>query len=157
MVSTDEEKKYFTVEEVNQRLPLVRAIVADVVRLYHDVHDRRERLTKVRQISDSNTRDQDNVYAEELRQMEDEVDKDIAELQKFIDELRELGAELKDPVSGLIDFLTLVEGREAYLCWKLGEDDIGYWHELNAGFQGRQSVFESLFTGEDAAGEESSE
>ena len=58
----------------------------------------------------------------------------------FATELVELGIELKDPNIGLIDFPTLVDGREAYLCWKLGEPEVGFWHELAAGVQGRQSV-----------------
>ncbi len=61
---------------------------------------------------------------------------------EFGDELRRLGVELKDPVAGLVDFLTQIDGREAYLCWKLGEGEIAFWHELNAGFGGRQSLLE---------------
>ena len=48
--------------------------------------------------------------------------------------------ELKDPNIGLCDFPTLIEGREAYLCWKLGEPEVGFWHDLHAGFQGRQAI-----------------
>jgi hypothetical protein len=48
------------------------------------------------------------------------------------------GAMLKDINMGLVDFLTLREGREVYLCWRYGEEQIAYWHEVNAGFQDRQ-------------------
>ena len=48
--------------------------------------------------------------------------------------------ELKDYQTGLIDFIGRHEGRDVYLCWKLGEEQITHWHELNAGFAGRQPV-----------------
>ena len=54
--------------------------------------------------------------------------------------LHELGVELKDPAIGLIDFRALREGRVVYLCWRLGEPTIAYWHDLDTGFAGRQPL-----------------
>ena len=51
-----------------------------------------------------------------------------------------MACELKDIEQGLIDFRTEREGREVYLCWKLGEPDIRWWHELDAGFAGRRPL-----------------
>ena len=62
----------------------------------------------------------------------------------FVEELQRLGIELKDPEKGLIDFPCLFEGREIYLCWKHGEDSIEHWHEIYAGFAGRQPL-EKIF------------
>ncbi len=64
------------------------------------------------------------------------------ELNAELVRLHELGVELKDPAIGLIDFRSLREGRVVYLCWRLGEPGIGYWHELDAGFAGRQPLEE---------------
>jgi len=147
-------KQYFTAEEANQRLPLVRVIVQDIVELYKDVHDRRERLNRISQLPGASRRDEETLYSEELRQIEDDIEKDIRRLDAFVDELRELGCELKDFHTGLIDFLTLIDGREAFLCWKLGEDEIAYWHELDVGFQGRQSLLEESVSSDEAAEEE---
>lgn len=147
-------KQYFTAEEANQRLPLVRVIVQDIVELYTDVHERRERLNRIAQLPGASKRDEETLYSEERRQIEDDIDKDIVRLDAFVDELRELGCELKDFHTGLIDFLTLIDGREAFLCWKLGEDDIAYWHELDAGFQGRQSLLEESVSGDETTEEE---
>lgn len=135
-------KQYFTLAEANRRLPLVRAIVTDIVELFRDLSERRERLDRIRRLPGSANRDENSIYGEELQQIEDELEKDADRLQVFVDELQSLGAELKDFRVGLIDFLTQVDGRDAYLCWKLGEDEIGYWHELDAGFQGRQSLLQ---------------
>jgi hypothetical protein len=55
-------------------------------------------------------------------------------------ELQAFGCELKDPAIGLIDFLFLRDGKEAYLCWHLGEERIAFWHPLDAGLVGRQPL-----------------
>jgi hypothetical protein len=139
-------KKYFTVAEANAMLPLVRAIVDDIVQLKNEIEERSERLRNVRRLP-GQRRGEDNPYDEEVQQIEEEIEKENDRLEEFCDELRRLGVELKDPRVGLIDFLTQIDGREAYLCWKLGEGDIAYWHELEAGFAGRQSLLEGSAQG----------
>jgi hypothetical protein len=57
-----------------------------------------------------------------------------------VDQLRHTGCQLKDLETGLVDFPTLYRGQEVYLCWKFGEDAIGYWHHLDDGFGGRQAI-----------------
>ena len=149
----DQSKRYFTVEEANRRLPLVRAIVDDIVALFHEVHDRKERLTRIRQSSRTAAHAALNPYEEELEQIERDLEKDIDRLDGYAKELKDLGVELKDYANGLVDFPTMIDGREAYLCWKRGEEEIGYWHELDAGFQGRQSLLERSVSGDDSAGD----
>ena len=64
----------------------------------------------------------------------------MADLRARAAELDELGIELKDPDTGLIDFRARRQGRIVYLCWRLGESGIAWWHELDAGFAGRQPL-----------------
>jgi hypothetical protein len=64
----------------------------------------------------------------------------VTDLQCLVEDIHSCGCHLKDLDSGLVDFPTLWEGREVYLCWKLGEPRVGYWHELEAGFAGRRSL-----------------
>lgn len=132
-------KKYFTPEEANQALPLVRAIVTDIVRQFRDVQERKERLERIRRPKNA-SREGTDLYSEEVSQIEDELEKDAATLQGYIDELGKLGVQLKDFVRGLVDFPSIMDGREVYLCWLLGEEEVTHWHELDAGFQGRQSL-----------------
>lgn len=138
------QKRYFTVEEANQRLPLVKRIVGDIVQLYGEINERRERLIDIRQRSGSTGSSSHNMYGEEVDEMEREVNKDIDSYKEYLDELTGLDIELKDPEKGLIDFLSIQNDREVYLCWQLGEEEIGFWHELGAGFSGRQSLLEIL-------------
>jgi hypothetical protein len=135
--SNSSRRKYFTVEQANAMLPLVRVIAKDLVDLSREVVERRERLAHL--MAGRNGRSND-VYREELSQIEEELEKDGRRLHDYVEELRRLGLEPKNGSEGLIDFPTLVDGREAYLCWKLGEPEVLFWHELDAGFAGRQPL-----------------
>lgn len=138
--ASKEKKKYFTIDEANNALPLVRAIVTDIVAKYSEVSERKSRLDQIRESRSTHGRGSNDLYGEELAQVEEELEKEIGKLQEFIDELEKLGIELKDISRGLIDFPSLMDGREVYLCWLLGEEEIGHWHEIDAGFAGRQSL-----------------
>lgn len=66
------------------------------------------------------------------------------EFATTLDEVEQSGAIIKDFAAGLVDFPHEYEGRIVYLCWKLGEDDLGWWHEIEDGFAGRQPI-ETIF------------
>jgi hypothetical protein len=132
-------KKYFTVEQANATLPLVRAIVGDISRLAHDLRERQRRMARLRDPGREGALGRD--YLEELEQMEADFEADRERLQGYVRELSALGVELKDYFLGLIDFLARRDGRDVYLCWRLGEGDVEHWHELDAGFAGRQKLF----------------
>lgn len=61
-------------------------------------------------------------------------------LREMVNEIHTFGCQVKDLDSGLLDFPTLYRGQEALLCWKLGEDRIGYWHGMEEGFRGRKLI-----------------
>jgi hypothetical protein len=129
-------RKYFTVEEANSALPLVRMIVGDIVSQYKIVEDLQQRLSMVAKERKKPTKD---LYAEELAQSQAELDAEEQKLMSYIDELKRLGVEFKGP-DGLVDFYSIMDGREVFLCWRLGEPDVSHWHELDAGFAGRQPL-----------------
>jgi len=64
----------------------------------------------------------------------------FVELRALLAELQGAGIVVRDVARGLIDFPALRDEREVYLCWELGEDAIGYWHELDAGYGGRRPL-----------------
>ena len=72
-------------------------------------------------------------------------------MHEYERELQQLGVELKDYFTGLIDFPCWMNGHEVYLCWRLGEPEVGHWHELDAGFAGRQKLMADAGTHVDAA------
>jgi hypothetical protein len=126
--------KRFTVEEANKTLPLVRRIVEDVVR-QHRVW--RERILELDLVA-SSTR------AEETRARALELETDAQNLAREIDgyqrELEDLGIQLKDRRIGLVDFPSEIGGRNVLLCWRLGEPEVQYWHDEDAGYAGRQPL-----------------
>jgi hypothetical protein len=130
-------KKYFTVAEANARLPLVRAIVQDIVALAQDLRERHERLARVQPPPRGAIGE---AYQEELCHAQAEFDRQQERIGEYERELRDLGVELKDPYTGLVDFPARLDDREVYLCWRLGEAEVSYWHDLEAGFAGRQRL-----------------
>jgi hypothetical protein len=63
-----------------------------------------------------------------------------AGVARCVNAIHELGGVVKDPDTGLVDFPALVDGTEAFLCWRLGEDEIAYWHGIDEGFPGRKPL-----------------
>jgi hypothetical protein len=130
-------KRYFTVAEANAILPLLRSILRDVTELAHNLRDRHERLARVQPQPRGSLGD---AYHEELQQIQAELERDQARMVEYESELKNLGVELKDYYTGLIDFRCRMDGREVYLCWRLGEPEVAHWHEIDAGFSGRQKL-----------------
>ena len=120
-------KRRFTLEQANRTLPLVRRVVADVVKTHAAVLKLQRELDRLPASKDPAA-------------VQKQLDAAMNRLEDFEDELSDIGCELKDHQSGLIDFVGRHQGREVYLCWKLGEERITHWHELDTGFAGRQPV-----------------
>ncbi len=139
-------KRLFTVDEANAMLPLVRAICTDLARLSRDVIDRRERLAVLLAGRDKSRSD---VYSEELAQIESELQTDSRTLQEYLEELKDLGVEPKNGLEGLVDFPAVMDDRVVYLCWKLNEPEVQYWHELDTGYSGRQPLMVDTAGGDD--------
>jgi len=127
----------FTVERANAALPLVRAIVSDLVELSQEVTERRRRLSLLKAGRNLEVRD---LYSEELVQIEEELEKDNRRLREYVQELRQLGVEPTDGHEGIVDFPAMLDGRTVYLCWKLGEPEVRYWHEPGSGYRDRKPL-----------------
>jgi len=130
-------KKYFTVAQANATLPLVRVIIRDITELAHALREREERLARVQPPARGVMGE---AYREELQQMQAEFARDQERMREYQQELGNLGVELKDLYTGLVDFPCWMNNHEVYLCWRLGEPEVGYWHEVEDGFAGRQKL-----------------
>ena len=129
--------RHFTPEEANAELEHVRPLVEQLVatRLEHTASlERQEELeTKIRGNGGG-------IPPAELAQATAEVDAVARRLARLVDEITERGAQVKDLDSGLIDFPALRRGETVLLRWKLGEDEIRYWHRVEDGFAGRRPL-----------------
>ena len=65
---------------------------------------------------------------------------DFERMDALVHQILDTGAQIKDINIGLLDFSTMRNGREVYLCWKYGEEDIAFWHEVDAGYAGRRPI-----------------
>jgi hypothetical protein len=120
--------KYFTPEEANRTLPLVRKIVKDIL----------DYSFELKTISDTTPGDlEENPEASYL----------ISSIKGFMRELEDIGCYYKDWnfSIGLVDFPAIIEGNEVYLCWKSDEESILYYHGIDEGFRDRKLIPEFYF------------
>ena len=125
-----QEKRYFTLEEANQCIPelideisLLREIRAQLSALHAEI-------TPLLEVVSSNG---GSKHTPELL-------KSTERFQEILDRIEARGCHLKGLDPGLVDFPHLRNGKEVYLCWRMGEKRIRYWHEIEDGFEGRQSL-----------------
>ncbi|WKZ35755.1 MAG: DUF2203 domain-containing protein [Anaerolineales bacterium] len=122
--------KYYTPREANQALTVVRPLVEEMMAIGERIRAHQPQIWSVVQKSAGNGGNP------ELSKMLPEFDR----LDSLLHHMQEMGIEIKDLTIGLIDFVALRDGREVYLCWKYGEEQIQFWHEIEAGFQGRRLI-----------------
>jgi len=139
----DEHPRYFTLEEANATLPYVRSIVTDVVEAYAEWRDR----VALYEVKAANSRSEDGESAEQV-DLRQEVERIAKRIGGYLSELEAVGCVFKGFDDGLIDFLSKQDGKDIYLCWKLGEQEITHWHDLDAGYAGRQPLAREYASGE---------
>lgn len=121
--------KHYTLEEARALLPQLR-----------------RRLKRMAQLRE--THDTQEVQLAELMQPGCDVGgslvnrwiETLAEIREILVEFHQREIQIKDLARGLVDFPSLREGKEVFLCWQMSEDDIGFWHELETGFAGRKPI-----------------
>ena len=123
-----------TVEQANRMLPLVRRIVADLVA---DYRRWRDAVAAFEVHAASGRAEPGDAAAARLQHT---VQRLAADIQHYLGELAALGVECRGLDDGLVDFPGEVDGQRAYLCWKLGEPSVEWWHRPEAGFAGRQRL-----------------
>jgi hypothetical protein len=122
------ETKYFTPAEARRTLPLVKKIVKDILDTSREMR----------------------LLAEELKdkvESDPDIQKLGADIESFLSELEEIGCFFKDWnfTMGLVDFPSVIDNTEVFLCWKSDEDDIRYYHDIQEGYAGRKPIPEEYF------------
>lgn len=121
---------YFTLAEANQVVRQIQPLLSKILEIRQRVIERRPELIPVLQ------KLRGNGGSREASEMVDE----FRQLEELVAQIQAQGAIVKDINRGLIDFPHWRDGREVYLCWQFGEEEILYWHEVDAGFAGRQAL-----------------
>jgi hypothetical protein len=131
--------RFFTPEEANEALTAVRPLVKRIVAANGELRRRRAELHEVRGKVAGNGGGLDPGRVSEVQSAAEALSASVA---ATLDELAALGVQVKDLDTGLVDFpATHPSGGEpVLLCWRLGEDEVGFWHELEGGFAGRKPL-----------------
>jgi hypothetical protein len=129
--------RYFTAEEANEALDDVRPLTEELVE-----HRRALVVFQERQVALTAriAGNGGNVQPFDLQEVQQRLDEEVAGIARCVARIHELGALVKDLDEGLVDFPAQRAGEDVLLCWRLGEDEIGFWHGLEEGFSGRKPL-----------------
>jgi len=122
--------KYYTPKEANNLLEIVSPMIGEMMTISEKIQDKQPELWSLAEKSAGNG---GNATLSKLLP-------DFDRLHELLHQVQDMGIEVKDLTIGLIDFVAIKDGREVYLCWQHGEEQIQFWHEIEAGFAGRQII-----------------
>ncbi len=122
--------RYFTLEEANETLKIILPWVVEMQEIRAEIISRQPEVWPAIEKSAGNG---GNPTLSKLVRAFEQFD-------RLMHRIQDLGVLIKDINTGLLDFPALREGRVVYLCWKYGESQIEFWHEIEAGFSGRQRI-----------------
>jgi hypothetical protein len=124
-------RRFFSVESANEALVLVRSVVQDAVDAYQELMRLRAERQELALLLDVEAR---------LESLRERIEQKTERLKVLHQELVDVGCEPRDLTGGLVDFPAALEGRTVWLCWKLGEPAVAWWHESDGGFAGRKPI-----------------
>ena len=138
--AADPSPKTFTVAEANALLPSVKPLIEQLQGLQRSIVETNTRLDDaVTKVSAGNGYPIASLK-EQITEMTTHQLQLIEAFQSALKQLESIGCLLKDLNSGLLDFYSVREGQPIFLCWKLGEEHIRFWHTLEDGYPGRQPL-----------------
>ena len=124
------DERIFTRAEAEALLPTLRSLLGEIGEAWDHVRKLNPEVQKAR----------DAATFDGFSKAGVEYVESVSHLMLLIHQIKDLGVLLKDAEKGLCDFPYLRQGKVVYLCWQLGEDEIGWWHLPDAGFAGRQPL-----------------
>jgi hypothetical protein len=141
--------RFYDLDRANARVPELRDILellrdqrAELIRLRDLVLERQSAVEATADSGSGASRGSDDEPDDELRLIRLRMQGLIDQMQAGVARIDALGITLRDIESGLIDFPALASGRQIWLCWRLGEQEVGWWHELSTGFSDRRPLIE---------------
>ena len=127
--------RYITLEEANRALPDVERIIRRLRRIREEARNLRNQLEDLWAALEGEA-----ARLTEISESQGRLNGFREEFGALVQELEERGAVLRDLDLGLVDFPTMAGNAEIYLCWKVGEESIGFWHGLGEGYAGRKPL-----------------
>ncbi len=133
-------RRPWTAEQATRALPLLSRIVDDLTACYKAWQ---EAVIKFEYATSKARAESPDPEADALQKVAQRL---AVEIEGFVRELDELGVECRALDTGLVDFPGELDGRPVFFCWQKGERAVEHWHEIDAGFSGRQPLPEPAFT-----------
>ena len=130
-------ERYFTPEEVNGLLPAVRLLVESMVAHRRSLQRALARQEELAAVIGGNG---GGLRPQQLAEVRAEIAETASRIERCVEGIHELGGLVKDVERGLVDWPAWRAGAEVLLCWRLGEDEVRYWHGLEEGFAGRREL-----------------
>lgn len=121
------ERRLYSIEEANALLPHLAPALVELREKYEQAQLARREI-QIAAAGNGGSHERDD------------LNRLVARVDELLDRLREWDVELRDVSTGLIDFPSIVEGDDAYLCWRLGEPEVAWWHRPDDGFPGRRPL-----------------
>ncbi len=131
------EEKLYTVEDANAMLPWVVERLGIAAESADRLNEARSDQAELEGLSRSNGHGDIDSRLSDVRS---DASSALDVLRGILEEFEERGIPVRDVDSGLIDFPGEHDGRKVWLCWRMGEPEVGYWHETDTGFTGRQPL-----------------
>jgi hypothetical protein len=132
------EERLFTQEEAEQLLEQIQPIVKDMMDYRRNAIQVGQQLMKAQE--QLRAGEGTNVNAADLINMQTEIDFLVKIIGEGLDAIEAMGAQPKDLDMGLVDFPAEIQGKKVLLCWKYGEDAIGFYHDPAEGYAGRKPL-----------------
>jgi hypothetical protein len=127
---------YYDLTAANERIGDLRPLLSALREDRNTIAVAQGRLEQLRDAADPDD------HRDELADEKQKMTTTVRRMEATVRQIDTWGITLRDIGTGLVDFPALVNGRPIWLCWKLGEDDIGFWHELDAGVAGRRPLID---------------
>ena len=127
--------KLFNVEEANMLLPEIRTILDEFKDRKKMFFELKQEILELTEIVNS-----DEYRSEELSKKERILRATSKEIENVFEEIAELGCVVKDIDNGLVDFISIFQGKKVFLCWKQGEKFVSWYHDMHTGFTGRKKI-----------------
>lgn len=131
-----------TLDEARAAIPRLRPLLSDLRGAYHAWRQAREELDEIVRLHGDAVFEQDLPDSKDARRLRDDLTHLTARVDGILAQVDALGAEVKDPIMGLVDFYATREGETVYLCYRDDEPTLDHWHPLATGFAGRRPLAE---------------
>lgn len=137
MASSQSHSRLFTIHEANDLLPTLRALIEQVFQILGALRQKSERVIREERLTPESPDLMDRL------QNDDAIARLIQEVRGLVEEIHTYGCVCKGIEQGLVDFPCLLGDEIVFLCWRYGEESVGYWHRVEDGFAGRRPLLDS--------------